>query len=73
MGSVILMFLNFSLLNQAVEAVIWRSTLSKSVAVFYTGRVAKVWNDLLNSVVTAFNIRDFKSQLDGEEVSNIID
>ena len=40
---------------------------------FYFNRVAKVWNELPQSVVTAFSIGNFKSHLDSDEVSEIID
>lgn len=30
---------------------------------------AKIWNELPNSVITALNIEDFKSQMDSDEVS----
>ena len=39
---------------------------------FYFNRVAKIWNELPNSAVMAFNINNFKDQLDSEEVSKII-
>ena len=40
---------------------------------FYFNRVAKVWNELSQTVVTAFSISNFKSHLNSDEVSGIID
>lgn len=36
---------------------------------FYFSRVAKIWNELTNSVVMVLNIKKFYDQLNSEEVS----
>lgn len=40
---------------------------------FCISRVARIWNDISHAAVAAFDIRDFKKHLNGDEVSQITD